>query len=144
MSTGFHPILTLHLLWKWTSSTFNAFILPLGAWSKFLTRTLSPSANCRSFFVLSCYTWCCNNCWVSTRCLTSGWLRSSRIRKLRLNSSSAGVTPVVVCGVDLYTAEFGVHCTWRSFELLHSAFENTDWPLHQAIRRWIPRGCFHM
>lgn len=73
----------------------------LGPAAKFLTRTLSPSANCLSFFVLSCCIFC-DNCWVCTRCLMSRRMRSSRIRQRRLNSNSAGVTPVVVCGVDLY------------------------------------------
>ena len=73
----------------------------VGPAAKFLTRTLSPSANCLSFFVLSCCIFC-DNCWVCTRCLMSRRMRSSRIRQRRLNSNSAGVTPVVVCGVDLY------------------------------------------
>ena len=66
----------------------------LGPAVKFLTRTC-PLCNCLSFLVLSCCTFC-DNCWVSTRCLTSGRMRSSRVRRLQLNSNSAGVTPVVV------------------------------------------------
>ena len=38
-------IFTLHLIWKWPSSTFNVWILPLGPLGpavKFLTRTCPP------------------------------------------------------------------------------------------------------
>ena len=62
---------------------------------KFFIRTLSPSANCHSFPVLSCCPFC-KSCWVSTRCLTSGRMRSKWVHRRRLNKSSAGVTPVVV------------------------------------------------
>ena len=76
-----------------------AFFL-LGPGLKFFTRTLSPSENCRSFLLLS---WCtfCAPCWTSTRCQSSGRIRSNRVRRRRLSSNSAGVTPLV-WGVDLY------------------------------------------
>ena len=40
------------------------------------------------------------------------------------------------------SAEFDVYCAWRSFQFLHSVFENTDWFLHQAIRRWCLGAVF--
>ena len=130
----YRPTFTLDHIWLWSSSAFNLCLLTFSSQTKILNQDL----------VLLIKLWKKSYCPCIVMQLFLGWLlgflvsgqtRSTQISEWQLNISSAGITLLIVCGIDLWTNKTllnlvsAVQCTFRSFPLfqIHTDLSTRPW-----------------